>query len=390
MTRPALRRKLCTSVLVALSLAIWACAESEASHPDAQRDAEAVSSPPRPQTAMRVQVARVQRGPVDRAASATGVVFADRTADVAAEVAGRVLARLVEPGAQVAAGTALVRLDATQLDLAKREAAAALQARRVDLAEAVQELSRADELARQDALSQSRHDAARFAVDRAQSAQSLAEAALGRATRALADTTVRAPFAGTVEDVRVDVGDYAQPGTPVATVADFKRVRVKAGMTAAEAADITAGQEATAEFADLGGERLPGAVTSVGRVADRSGTYTVEVWLTAPDPRLREGMVAELHVTAASDATSLLVPRSSLLRRPDGLSVFVVDESHDIPRAIARRVRVGRSGKASAEIVEGLEEGERVVTAGLFALRDGAAIQIDDSGTEIKANLGAQ
>ena len=192
---------------------------------------------------------------------------------------------------------------------------------------------------------------------------------------------MRAPFAGTVEEVSVDVGDYAQPGAPIATIADFTRVRVRAGITAAEAADVAEGQPASVEFADLGGERFAARVNSVGRVADRSGTYRVEVWLDEADPRLREGMVAQLRLISGVDVGSLLIPRSALLRRADGLSVFVVDERGEESTAVARRVRVGRSGAHDAEILEGLEAGERVVTDGLFALRDGARILVDRSDT---------
>lgn len=337
------------------------------------------ASDKRARTAMRVRVARAEQGALERSARTTGVVYADRKAEVAAEVAGRVVERAVEAGARVEAGDVLVALDTTLLALAESEARATLEARRVDLAEAQKERTRATKLAKRGAMSQSQLDSARFAVDRARSAHALAEAALGRASRALADASVRAPFTGTVEQVMVDVGDYAQPGSQIATIADFGRVRVRAGITAAEAADVEEGQPATVEFADLGGERFAARVNSVGRVADRSGTYRVEVWLDEADARLREGMVAQLQLIAGAETGSLLVPRSALLRRADGLSVFVVDERGEETTAVARRVRVGRSGVHDAEILEGLDAGERVVTDGLFALRDGARILVDSN-----------
>jgi RND family efflux transporter MFP subunit len=317
------------------------------------------------------------------------VVYAFRTADVAAEVAGRVVERLVEPGDRVEAGDILVALDAERHQLAVDEARATLRARLVDREEARRELERGDELMARNTISASQHDALRFASDRASSAEALARAALGRAQRALADTQVRAPFAGTVESISVDEGDYAMPGGPIARVADFTRVRVKTGVTAGRAATIEVGADASAAFAALGGRRFEGRVRAIGRIAEGgSGTYPVEVWLEQPDANLREGMVASVRFSGAGEKPTTLVPRAALLRRGGVLSLFAVDESAGDPRAVARPVRVGRSGPHAVELLEGAQVGERVVIDGLFALRDGARVFIDDSAPKAPANTG--
>ncbi len=333
--------------------------------------------------AVRVRVAEVRRAALDRRGQSTGLVAAFRTADVAAEIAGRVVARHVEPGDRVAAGDILVEQDAVRTQIAVDEATATLAARRVDVAEAQRALARSDELSRRDTVSESQHDSSRFALERAHSAQALAEASLRRAQRALADTTIRVPFAGTVEHISVDVGDYAQPGAPIARIADFSRVRLRTGVTAEEAAALHTGTRARASFAALGGWQVDGSVRSIGRIADATtGTYFVEVWLDNPGGDLREGMVARVRFAAGGDDTTLLVPRAALLRRDGQLSVFVVVSGAQGATAVARPVRIGRTGTTDAEVRSGLRAGERVVVDGHFALRNGAGVFVDERETD--------
>ena len=174
-------------------LATSGCSGEDGGTASAAPAAEAADpSTRRARTAMRVRVAAAERGAMERSSSTTGVVYADRTAEVAAEVAGRVVERAVEAGTRVEAGDVLVALDTHLLALAETEASATVEARRVDLAEAVKERARATKLAKRGAMSQSQLDSARFAVDRARSAHALAEA-LSAARAAHSPTPACAP-----------------------------------------------------------------------------------------------------------------------------------------------------------------------------------------------------
>jgi membrane fusion protein (multidrug efflux system) len=308
------------------------------------------------------------------------VVNAFRRATIAAETIGRVVERQVEPGDVVDAGQALIALDATRLHLAVEQAEATLRTREIDLAEARRELERGDQLLGDDAISESHHDAQRFAVDRAKSAESLARVALRTTQRNLEDATVRAPFAGNVEEVRVDVGDLVSPGTPIATMVDLSRARIHAGVTSTEAAGLEPGTPAPVVLAELGGVAVEAEIHSVGRVADpASGTYTIELWLDSPDGLLREGMVAQVRLPMEAERRNPVVPRAALIRREGGVAVFVVDQNGGEPRAVVRPVRMGRSNAEKVELLEGVSVGEEVVVDGLFALRDGAPVLVERS-----------
>jgi membrane fusion protein (multidrug efflux system) len=327
---------------------------------------------------LRVRVESVREGRIKRGGEVTGVVHAFRGATVSAETAGRVLERFVEPGDTVEADQPLLRLDDTRLGLAVEQVRANITARKIDFEEANRELTRGEELARGKTISTSRREALGYAVERARSGLALAEVSLREAERALADTTVRAPFPGSIETVHVNVGDYLTPGTPVTSLVDLSRARLRAGVTAAEAAQLAAGARATAIFEVLGGAEISGEIRSIGRVADpASGTYQVEMWLDNSNASLRDGMVGRLRFPLAGTANHAIVPRTALVRRDGRLTLFVVEDSPEGLTAHARPVLLGRSDAAEIEVLEGATWGDRVVTNGLFALRDGARIYVE-------------
>ncbi len=363
--------------LAGVALLAWltGCEGPEAS---AERAEQQVSGSAPLRTAVRVRVAPVLEEALERSGSVSGVVNAFHRATIAAETTGRVVQRRVEPGDVVDEEQALLELDATRLQLAVEQARATLRSREIDLAEARRELERGDQLLNDDAISKARHDTQRFAVDRAASAEKLARVALRTAQRNLADATVRAPFAGSVEEIRVDVGDLVSPGTPLATLVDLSRARIHAGVTSIEAAGLTPGTRAPVVLAELGGTAVDAEIHSVGRIADpASGTYTIELWLDSPDGLLREGMVAQVRLPAQAGRRNPVVPRAALTRREGGTSVFVVEQTGGEAHAVARPVRIGRSNAEKVEVLEGVSVGEEVVIDGLFALRDGAPVLIE-------------
>lgn len=325
-------------------------------------------------TAVRVTVEAVADIPIHREGEVTGIVSAFRKATVAAEVGGRVLERLVEPGDLVEAGQVLVVLDSDRVRLGAEQTQAQEQARTVDLHQARQRFERGKNLFERNAISKDTLDDLRFAVDRAEAELSAARAALNTARRAVRDSRVTAPFAGTAEIVHAQQGDYLNPGAPVATLADFSRARVRAGVTASEAASVQAGHTANVAFEALGGVSWQGEIQSVGRIADESsGTYPVEIWLTGEAAtRLREGMVAAVQLALPTTDTKPAIPRAALFRQSGQMHVFTVSDeiAHLAP------VRIGNGNSTHVEILEGLEKDELVVVEGQFALRDGARVII--------------
>jgi membrane fusion protein (multidrug efflux system) len=331
-----------------------------------------------PQARLRVRVESVRLGRLPARGRVTGTVRAFHRATITAEAPGRVVARAVEAGAKVAEGGAILELDGSRFALELERAEASLAAARTVLRQSKSDFARGELLISQNALSTQQYDDLRHAVERARDEVALAVVARDTAKRNLEDTRIRAPFAGTVDSLEVNVGDYVAPGTPVATLVDLSRVRIYAGVTAREAARLQTGTTARVSFADLGGAILEATLESVGRVADPSdGTFGIELWMDDTDGRMRDGLVAQIELPDADSTPRLLARRAALLRRDGHTEVFVAVEESGATVARTRRLRTGRSQGEWVEILDGLEEGERVIWDGHFALADGTPVTID-------------
>ena len=323
---------------------------------------------------IRVRTAMVAPIPVGGRGLATGVVSAYRKATVAAEIPGRITERLVEPGTIAETGQTLVHIDADRAALRLRQAEAMAEAARVELQHASHEFRRSERLLQKSVVSQDTVDDLRFGEASARARLQAALVEVAAAKRELRDAKVAAPFAGQIEAVHVQVGDYVNPGQPVVTQTDFSKVRIIAGVTGREATRIRQGDTATTVFEDLGGTTVDATVTSVGRVKDQiTGTYPVELVVSVADivTRLREGMIGAVswHNDDAAEST-LSVPSAALVRHEGKIRTYIVEGG----KAYQRDVRIGRSDGQRVEILAGLQAGQEVVIEGQFALREGAAV----------------
>ena len=329
-------------------------------------------------TPVHVKVAAVRVADVQRQATVAGVVEAFRTATIAAETNGRVIRRAVEPGDRVGTGQVLVTLDKERALITRDQANATVRAREIDLQQAANEWRRGEDLRSRDFISEDMLERLKFTEVRARAVLDAARAELAAAERLLSDTEVRAPFPGVAETVHVHQGDYLNPGTPVATLADFSKVRIKAGVTAREATLLRGADEAEVTLDALGPEPLRGTIHSLARMADAAtGTYTMEVWLEdpaySPSNELREGMLATVYLPRTATTTRLAVPSTAVFRRGGTMHVFVVVDRN----AHLRPVRTGHTNGPTIEVLDGLADGELVVTDGQFALRDGASVTVE-------------
>lgn len=330
------------------------------------------------QTGVHVRTAAVTIGQLSARDEVSGLVHAFHKATITAETSGRVVERLVERGDAVEKGQLLFQLDASRASLELDQTVATVRLRETDVTHAKRELARGLKLLERNAISEQRRDDLQYEVDQAENQAALARVARDTARRALADSNIEAPFAGVVESTEVDTGDFVSAGTPVLSLVELSRVRLRAGVTAAEASTLQAGMKAQATFAALGGQSQPALLKSVGLVADPAdGTYDVEFWVDNEAGRLREGMLANVTLPVFEREPSPLVPRRALIRRDGHMAVFLVEPNGSGDHARARVVRMGRSQGDWVEILEGLSGGELVVVDGHFALADGARVTFE-------------
>lgn len=393
MIRPTLFIALAAAVLAA------ACGGAGANAPSA---AEAV--------AVTVSAADVIEQPIKRFIRVSGTLTAQEEADVAAEVAGRVVATPVERGSRVGASDALVRLLASEGEAQAIEAqanAAQIEARlgiangapfavdkvpEVANAAAARQLARTEferarQLHKQQLLSQAEFDQRSAQTDAAerqydmarntaaQQYQSLlaARARVTLAQKALADTTVRAPFAGVVGERFVSVGDYVTRGTKVATVMRVDPLRVELTVPEQFVSAIAAGRSVTFEVDAYPGETFVGQVRYVSpSVAANTRALTLEAIVPNGHSRLKPGFFATAQIEQAAMLPGLLVPASAVRTVSGTARVFVIAGD----RVEERVVMVGQAVDDRVEITSGLAKGERVVAAGADRMVDGVRVVV--------------
>jgi RND family efflux transporter MFP subunit len=350
----------------------------------ASADAPAPSEIPEPiEARVRVRVEPAQVQPLAENGELTGVVEPFASVVVKAETASRVLARHIERGDRVEAGALLYTLDGSRAQIELRRAKASVAARQNDVDQAQRELGRADQLHARENISAAAHDRTASAAKSADSAQELAQLSARAAARSLADAKIRAPFAALVAEFHAELGDFVGPGSPIATLVDLSRVRLRVGVTAGELELVRVGARVPVSFAELGGLTIEAELRSVSPLVDpRTGTYAAELWLDNPDQRLRQGMLGRvaLGTSGAEPSAELTIPRAAVVRRGADFAAWVIAPSagSEPARVEARTLVLGRAAGERVIVREGLREGERVVVEGTFALRDGSAVVIEE------------
>ena len=313
---------------------------------------------------VNVEVAEIEARPFTHFVRVVGTVEAERDVTVAAEEGGVVESLLAEKGEVVRIREALVKIDddvlQAQLDQAEAQA---------QLAE--ETWQRRKQLWEQDSVGteiqylQSKYNAETAAAN----ARVLRER--------VARTSVRAPVAGVLDDRMVEVGTMVAPGAPVARILDVDTVKIVAGVPERYAPDIEGGAGVLVNVDALAGRQYSGRVDFVGSAVDRDNrTFEVEVVVPNPGLGIKPGMVANVQIARRTIEGALAVPRHAVLRREDGYVVYVVEESAEGVRAVARPVTLGVSRGDYVVVTDGLEPGDRVVTVGQQQIADGDLVRV--------------
>jgi membrane fusion protein, multidrug efflux system len=190
---------------------------------------------------------------------------------------------------------------------------------------------------------------------------------------------VLSPIDGVVGKVNVEVGQSAAPGMPVATVASYgNRIRVKAAVSDADLPYVKTGATAEVAISALPDQTFSGRVTRISPIVDpASRSATVEVMLPNSQHRLVPGMTASVRLVVERREQVVTVPVSALFAT-DKTRVVTIDGT----TARFRPVQVGLIGDDKAEIVSGINPGDRVATTGKERVQDGETVRPIEAITE--------
>lgn len=334
-----------------------------------QAMAEQFASMQPPPEAVTTIVAERDEWPVTL--SAIGTIAAVQGVVVSADLPGVVDRIAFESGRAVDEGAILVQLDTRQEQAQLTAAEAELELARLNY-------ERMKGLVEQDAVS-------RAEFDNAAAAHKRAEARIREIRATIERKTIRAPFAGILGIRTVNLGQYLTGGAPIVPLQSLNPIYVNFSIPQQHAAQTKLGRSIRLNVTDLGNAEYRGRITAVDSVVDET-TRNVRVQATLANPggRLRPGMFVQTEVLLGANQSVVALPSTAINYAPYGDSVFVVtdlkDESGKTYRGVRQQVvKLGGSRGDQVAVLSGVKPGDEVVTSGVFKLRNGAAVQVNNS-----------
>ena len=330
--------------------------------------AAAKAMTPPPQTVSSAEVREENWAPV---LSAIGSVSAVQGAIIAAELGGVVSDIKFENGGVAKKGDVIMKLDASQEEALLRSAEAEAELARTDL-------ERAQGLASQKVVSKAELDAAESKFRRL-------TAIVDQMRSNIRKKTLVAPFDGHVGIRQVNVGQMINAGQQVVALTSLDPAYVDFALPQQHLAQLSQGLEVHVRSDAVPGREFKGKLTAINSMVDTvTRNVSVQATLENADHVLRPGMFAKAEVVLPEKSSALVIPGSAVSYAPYGDSVFVIEKKKDEKTGketqVIRQqfVRIGEARGDFVSVTEGLKAGETVVGTGVFKLRNGMAVTINN------------
>ena len=332
---------------------------------EAMGQAAAFQPPPE---AVTTVVAPMERWPATL--SAIGTIAPVQGVTVSADLPGIIDRIAFGSGGSFHEGDVLVQLDTRQ----EQAQLAAVEAER-DLARL--NFERLEGLVKDGAIS-------RADYDRAAAEQKQTEAKVGEIQATIARKTIRAPFSGVLGIRQVNLGQYLSAGDAVVPLQSLDPIYVNFSVPQQDAGQVHTGHNVRVTTGDLAKIEYAGRITAINSIVDEA-TRNIQLQATLANPKgaLRPGMFVQAEVLLGASRPVVTLPGSAISYAPYGDSVFVVTDLKDQKGQTYRGVRqqfvkLGASRGDQIAVLSGLKAGEEVVSSGVFKLRNGASVLVNN------------
>ena len=332
---------------------------------EAMGQAAAFQPPPE---AVTTVVAPMERWPATL--SAIGTIAPVQGVTVSADLPGIIDRIAFESGGSFHEGDVLVQLDTRQ----EQAQLAAVEAER-DLARL--NFERLEGLVKDGAIS-------RADYDRAAAEQKQTEAKVGEIQATIARKTIRAPFSGVLGIRQVNLGQYLSAGDSVVPLQSLDPIYVNFSVPQQDAGQVHTGHNVRVTTGDLAKIEYAGRITAINSIVDEA-TRNIQLQATLANPKgaLRPGMFVQAEVLLGASRPVVTLPGSAISYAPYGDSVFVVtdlkDQNGQTYRGVRQQfVKLGASRGDQIAVLSGLKAGEEIVSSGVFKLRNGASVLVNN------------
>jgi membrane fusion protein (multidrug efflux system) len=322
-------------------------------------DEEGEGEEEKKEEAVPVEVAALERGPIESVLSFSSNLETESSVQVFSQAKRLVTELRVEEGDRVRKDTVLLRLQ----DEEQRSALAKVTSQ---LEKAQREYERQKRLYSQELISEQTFNDATYELEQLQISMQDAE-------RELSYTEVLAPISGTVTQRLVNLGDQVQIGQHLFDIVDFDSMVARIYVPEKHLEALRSGLPARLSARSGGGGEYDCAVKRIAPVVDpRTGTIKVTI-AVGGQPGLRPGMYVDVALVTATNDDAVLIPKRALVYDADQIFVYRLKEERRVERVF---IETALTDKFFVEPMEGLDEGDQIVVAGQAGLKEGALVRL--------------
>ncbi|RKD33519.1 efflux RND transporter periplasmic adaptor subunit [Thermohalobacter berrensis] len=332
-----------------------------------------------------VEVETVSKKTISQATTFTGKIYADKDVMVFPKTPGKVESVSVSIGDKVNKGDILFTLDKEDIQKQVDSAKVALDGAKANyeltkekIENAKKTFERTKKLYQEGAVSKAQFEQAKLAasdksLDAAKTQLQQAEVAYEQALDALNNTIVDSPIDGIVSTVNVEAGEMAANSQPAVTIVDMDRVYVQINVTEDIINKLQKGQEVEIQIPSVSKEKFRGKIANISPVANqRTQLYPIKIYIDNKNYIIKPGMFAQVKVNTDVREGVIAVKSEAVVQR-EGISlVYVVKEN----KAYEKEVRTGLDTGMYVEIIEGINEGEKVIVKGQNYVDDKSQVKI--------------
>ncbi|MEI6455488.1 MAG: efflux RND transporter periplasmic adaptor subunit [bacterium] len=306
-----------------------------------------------------VNVFQCKKQLLSNTVSMVGVINPNNDVDIISEAQGVVKVLHFKVGDNVKKGTILVEID----DLIKKSDMARSE---INYFKSKRDFERNKTLYEQNSISAAQLDLSRLDMQSA-------ENDMTRSQKALDDTKVKATMAGTINSRKVNDGSYVQLNANLGNIVDITTLKVKVNVSEKDAFMLEPGDSVEITTDVYPGEKFYGRVDNIASKADDDHTFPVEIKLanSSQNP-LKGGMFARVNFISITSRNAIVIPRESLIGSVKDAKVFIIYGNI----AKLKTIIIGRESGQFLEVLNGLIEGDLVVTSGQNNLSDNVKVLV--------------
>jgi RND family efflux transporter MFP subunit len=306
-----------------------------------------------------VNVSPVLKMSINDSLQLTGYMEAYSKIDIAAEAQGTIKSLNAALGQKISKGGIIANIDDKLKKLAVQTAV-------ISVTKLKKDLERYNNLYAGGTVTEQQ-------LNEAQNSYDNAEIQLEQAKKQLSDATIKSPISGVITRKQVEGGEYINIGSPIVTIVDISRLKIKLNVSEANVYQLKLNDKATITTDVYPGVTFRGNISFISSQGDDSHNYPVEILIPNNSKYpLKSGTFANVMIKLPVVAEAAYIPRESLLGSITDAEVYVAENN----KAILKKIVVGNANDKYIKVISGLNDGDKVIVTGLINLSENKAIKI--------------